>query len=309
MKPIFRNLLIAGLLPVAAGMSACGQAVNSSPETETTVMQTTVFTETTVLTSVQVDTETTIVTVTSAPDATEGIVIPAEEHEPDAAPSAPDHSVRSASESDAAGFVLLTEAVPDAILEIRYYSTYNFVGERIHGYDEPVALLTAEAAAALKQVSDDVIADGYRLKIYDAYRPCDAVSHFEEWASDVNDTRMKQFFYPDLSKRAVIEEGYVSRHSSHSRGSTVDLTLFDMTTQKEADMGGTFDFFGDRSHTDYAGVTDDQHANRIYLRNAMNAHGFRGIEGEWWHFTLRDEPYPDMYFTFPVSSDAVAGSD
>ena len=202
---------------------------------------------------------------------------------------------------DASGFVLLSDAVPDAILEIRYYSTYNFIGDRIDGYEEPVALLTKEAAAALKAVSDDVIQKGYRLKIYDAYRPQKAVSHFMRWALDFEDTRMKPYFYPDLEKDTLFPLGYIAEHSGHSRGSTVDLTLFDMTTEKEVDMGGTFDFFGELSHPDYTDITEEQYQNRMILREAMLAHGFKPLEEEWWHFTLRDEPYPNTYFTFPVS--------
>ncbi len=206
---------------------------------------------------------------------------------------------------DASDFVLLSDAVPDAILEIRYYSTYNFVGERIDGYEEPVALLTKEAAAALKEVSDDVIAQGYRLKIYDAYRPQKAVDHFVRWAEDTSDVKMKEYFYPDLEKDVLFPLGYIAEHSGHSRGSTVDLTLFDMTTEKEADMGGTFDFFGELSHPDYKDITEEQYANRMILREAMLRHGFKPLDEEWWHFTLENEPYPDTYFTFPVCKASV----
>ncbi|MBQ9000407.1 MAG: M15 family metallopeptidase [Eggerthellaceae bacterium] len=208
--------------------------------------------------------------------------------------------------SDSSDFVLLSEAVPDAILEIRYYSTYNFVGDRIDGYEEPLAMLTKESAAALKEVSDDLVAKGYRLKIYDAYRPQQAVTNFAEWAKDLNDTRMKQYFYPDLEKDVLFSQGYIDEHSGHSRGSTVDLTLFDMKTEKELDMGGTFDFFGELSHPDYTNITAEQYANRMILRDAMLAHGFKPLDTEWWHFTLVNEPYPDTYFTFPVNSDSVS---
>ena len=198
------------------------------------------------------------------------------------------------------GFVALAEAVPDAILEPRYYSTYNFVGERIDGYEEPCALLTKEAARALKAASDDCVRRGYRLKIYDAYRPQRAVAHFVRWASDLDDTRMKPYFYRDLDKSVLFERGYIAEKSGHSRGSTVDLTLFDMKTGKEVDMGGTFDWFGLESHPDYKGVTKEQYANRMLLREIMLAHGFRPLAEEWWHFTLVNEPYPDSYFDFPV---------
>ena len=116
---------------------------------------------------------------------------------------------------DASGFVLLSEAVPDAILEIRYYSTYNFVGTRIDGYEAPVAMLTKEAAKALREVSDELITKGYRLKIYDAYRPQRAVNHFERWAKDLDDTKMKQYFYPELNKDVLFDEGYID-HREHA---------------------------------------------------------------------------------------------
>ena len=197
-------------------------------------------------------------------------------------------------------FVSLTEAVPDAILEIRYFSTYNFVGERIDGYLAPTALMTREAADSLKAVSDDVMRLGYRLKIYDAYRPQCAVDHFVRWAADVADTTMRRYFYPDVDKSLLFEKGYIYEKSGHTRGSTVDLTLFDMTTEKEVDMGGTFDWFGLESHPDYRDITEEQFANRMILRQAMLRHGFNPLDEEWWHFTLKNEPFPDTYFTFPV---------
>ena len=197
-------------------------------------------------------------------------------------------------------FVTIGEAVPDAIMEIRYYSTYNFVGDRIDGYEQPCAMLTKEAAKALKAASDECVRRGYRLKIYDAYRPQRAVSHFMRWAKDVGDTRMKAPFYPNLDKSVLFDQGYIAEKSGHSRGSTVDLTLFDMKTEKEVDMGGTFDWFGEESHPDYKGVTEAQLANRMLLREIMLAHGFKPLAEEWWHFTLKDEPYPDTYFDFPV---------
>lgn len=207
--------------------------------------------------------------------------------------------------SDSSDFVLLSEAVPDAILEIRYYSTYNFVGDRINGYEEPCALLTKEAATALKKASDEVVSKGYRLKIYDAYRPQKAVTHFMNWAKDVSDIRMKKYFYPELDKSVLFDQGYIAEKSGHSRGSTVDLTLFDMNTEKELDMGGTFDYFGELSHPDYKQITAEQYENRMILRDAMLANGFKPLDEEWWHFTLKDEPFPDTYFTFPVSSKSL----
>lgn len=220
------------------------------------------------------------------------------EPDQDSGPPEPD---TPSPELDSSDFVLISDVVPDAILEIRYYSTYNFVGERIDGYEAPAALLTREAAEALRKVSDDLSAQGYRLKIYDAYRPQSAVDHFQRWAADLEDVSMKEYFYPDLDKSVLFSQGYISSKSGHSRGSTVDLTLFDMAAGKELDMGGTFDYFGKRSHPDFAGLTEEQAANRKLLRDAMLSHGFKGINTEWWHFTLKDEPYPDTYFGFPVA--------
>ena len=201
------------------------------------------------------------------------------------------------------GFVSLAKAVPDAILEIRYCTTYNFVGERIDGYEQPCALISKEAAAALKAASDEAVRRGYRLKIYDAYRPQRAVSHFMRWAKDTDDMRMKYCFYPNLDKSVLFEQGYIAEKSGHSRGSTVDLTLFDAKTGKEVDMGGTFDWFSEESHPDYKGVTEKQYANRMLLREIMTSHGFKPLAEEWWHFTLADEPYPDTYFDFSVREE------
>lgn len=222
-------------------------------------------------------------------------------------------------QEDNSQFVTLTDIVPDAILEIRYFGTYNFVGQRIDGYAEPTALLTRQAAEALKAVSDDMCAQGYRLKIYDAYRPQQAVNHFVRWAANLTATEMKPYFYPNLDKSVLFEQEYIYERSGHTRGSTVDLTLFDMKTEKELDMGGTFDWFGPESHPDFCGnpetgqytgdnkksptgrsITAKQFEHRMILRRAMMAHGFQPIDTEWWHFTLREEPFPDTYFNFPV---------
>lgn len=229
------------------------------------------------------------------------------------------NSIALSATDDNSNFVNITDVVPDVILEIRYYGTYNFVGSRIDGYEEPTALLTKQAAKALKAVSDDVMKQGYRLKIYDAYRPQKGVDHFVRWASNLNATEMKDYFYPDLDKNVLFEQEYIYERSGHTRGSTIDLTLFDMKTEKELDMGGTFDWFGPESHPDFCGnpetgeytgdnskspkgrsITAQQFANRMILRNAMLPHGFKPLDTEWWHFTLKDEPFPDTYFTFPV---------
>ena len=204
--------------------------------------------------------------------------------------------------TDSSGFVLLADFVPQIIQEIRYYSTYNFIGDRIDGYEEPCALLTKEAARALKSVASEVMVQGYRLKVFDAYRPVSAVKHFVLWGIEDQDIRMKPYFYPDLEKQELFIKGYIAKQSSHSRGSTVDLTLLDMKSGKELDMGSPFDLFGPISHPDYKGITDEQYENRMILQNVMIRNGFKTIDCEWWHFTLDGEPYPDTYFEFPVSS-------
>ena len=203
---------------------------------------------------------------------------------------------------DPSAFVVLADYVPAIIQEIRYYSTYNFIGDRIDGYEEPCAILTMEAARALKSVSNEMNVMGYRLKVFDAYRPAAAVKHFVLWGLEDTDIRMKPFFYPDLDKEELFMRGYIASRSSHSRGSTVDLTLFDMRTGKELDMGSPFDYFSEVSHPDYTGITKEQYENRMLLRTAMLRNGFEPFDCEWWHFTLRNEPFPDTYFEFPVSS-------
>ena len=217
---------------------------------------------------------------------------------------------------DSSQFVNITDVIPDAILEIRYHTTYNFVGSRIDGYEEPVALMTREAADSLRAVSDDLRQHGYCLKIYDSYRPQRGVDHFLRWAQDPTDTITKAYFYPNLTKKQVFDGEYVAEKSGHSRGSTIDLTLVDMKAGKELDMGGTFDWFGPESHPDFGGgnpetlefqpveggLTSEQFYNRMVLRTAMLRHGFKPLDNEWWHFTLKNEPFPDTYFNFPVKT-------
>ncbi len=197
------------------------------------------------------------------------------------------------------GFVRVTDVVPEAILEIRYYSTYNFVGTRVDGYEAPVALLTRSAADSLAAVARDLKTQGYVIKIYDTYRPQTAVNHFVGWAGQVEDTLMKAVFYPEVDKSILLEAGFIYARSGHSRGSTVDLTLVNIQSGKEVDMGGVFDYFGELSHSDFEAITAEQKANRRLLRDAMLRHGFKPLAEEWWHYTLSNEPYPDTYFDFP----------
>lgn len=203
---------------------------------------------------------------------------------------------------DPSGFVVLGDHVPGIIQEMRYYCTYNFIGERIDGYEEPCALMTIEAARALKAVSSELFVQGYRLKVFDAYRPVCAVKQFVLWGLEDQDIRMKPYFYPQLEKQELFIKGYIAARSSHSRGSAIDLTLFNMQTGKEVDMGSPFDLFSPVSHPDCKDITQEQYENRMILRSAMIRGGFAPIDCEWWHFMLADEPYPDTYFEFPVSS-------
>jgi len=206
---------------------------------------------------------------------------------------------------DSSGFVMLADYVPHLIQEIRYHSTYNLIGERIDGYEEPCAMATLEAARALKSAGNELYVMGYELKVFDAYRPARAVKHFVLWGIEDQDLRMKEFFYPDLEKQALFAEGYIAKQSSHSRGSAIDLTLLDMKTGKEVDMGSPFDYFSEASHPDYRGITDEQYRNRMLLQKVMVRNGFLPYECEWWHFVLRDEPYPDTYFDFPVCAGSL----
>lgn len=196
-------------------------------------------------------------------------------------------------------FCYVTDSVPDALLDIRYAGEYNFVGTPIDGYHAPRAILTRPAAKALAQAADALRVQGYRLLIYDAYRPQRAVDHFVRWAQAPSDDRMKAVFYPSLEKSELLPRGYIAARSGHSRGSTVDLTLADMDGTP-VDMGGTFDFFSPVSAQDAAEITTAQRRNRRLLRRVMLAHGFTDYSEEWWHYRLADEPYPDTYFDFPI---------
>lgn len=207
-------------------------------------------------------------------------------------------------EYDSSDFVDITTIIPNILLDIRYYSTYNFVGERIEGYKEPLALMTKEAANALKEVSKYLYEKGYLIKIFDSYRPQRAVDFFVKWSKN-DDIKMKKYFYPNFEKKNIIPGGYLASKSGHSKGSTVDLTLFDMNKGKEIDMGGTFDFFGEISHPDYLNITEEQKKNRQLLIDSMRKFGFEVIDTEWWHFYFKNQPFPNTYFNFEVSRESL----
>lgn len=198
------------------------------------------------------------------------------------------------------GFVYVRDIIPDLDVELRYFSKNNFVGDTINGYNANILILTKPTAEALKKVQDELQEQNLCLKIYDGYRPQRAVNHFVSWAKILNDTIQKTTFYPNVDKRNLFKEGYIASHSGHSRGSTVDLTIIDGNTQEPLDMGSSFDFFGHESWINYEGLTKVQKQNRQLLQSVMLKHGFRGYAREWWHFTLRNEPFPNTYFDFEI---------
>ena len=200
------------------------------------------------------------------------------------------------------GFVYLDEAIPDIVIELRYATGDNFVGQPIDGYRHQHAILSEPAAAALAEAQAALQPFGFGLKVFDAYRPQRAVDHFIRWGADLDDQRTKPGFYPDVAKENLFEEGYIAARSGHSRGSTVDLTIVyrdEAGVVHELDMGSGYDFFGPISWPDSPAVTARQRANRALLQLVMIANGFNHYAREWWHFTLANEPYPDTYFDFP----------
>ncbi|WP_133128983.1 M15 family metallopeptidase [Legionella nagasakiensis] len=209
-------------------------------------------------------------------------------------------------------FVYLHDTAPDIIEDIRYANNNNFVGNPIPGYLAPRCILTRAAANQLQKAQFAIARQGYRLKVYDCYRPQMAVNAFNLWSKDLNDTRMKQRFYPHEPKKTLFEKGYIAHYSGHSRGSTVDITLvkdnkINRTTKTAAsqkihsiDMGTPFDYFDESAHVFHQGVSKQQLKNRLLLRQLMKTYGFKPYSKEWWHFTLENEPYPRTYFNFPV---------
>ena len=198
------------------------------------------------------------------------------------------------------GFVYLRDIDSTILEELRYFRSDNFIGSTIDGYDSASLVLSRSAAVALSQVQADLKRANKGLKIFDAYRPQKAVDHFVLWAQDPLDTLMKSEFYPNIPKNELFKRGYIATRSGHTRGSTVDLTIVDLHTHKELDMGGPFDFFGVQSHHDHGQLTTEQRSNRAFLKSIMIKHGFRPYAKEWWHYTLNAEPYPNTYFDFNI---------
>ena len=199
-----------------------------------------------------------------------------------------------------ANFVELRNVIPELHVELRYLGSNNFVGRPIDGYEREVVWLTEEAAAALASVQRELSAENLALKVFDGYRPQRAVDDFMRWAADSTDMRMKAAYYPAVEKSRLVPDGYIAARSGHSRGSTVDVTLIEADTGAELDMGSPWDFFDPISAPASNVVSQAARANRMKLRQVMLRHGFAPLEEEWWHFSLREEPYPDTYFDFPV---------
>lgn len=198
------------------------------------------------------------------------------------------------------GFVYVKEVIPNIEVELRYYSNENFLGRRVDGYEANKLILTKETAEALKLVQEELNKKGLSLKVFDGYRPQTAVNHFIRWAKDLNDTLNKSTYYPDVKKQDLFKEEYIAARSGHSKGSTVDLTIIDAITCEPLDMGSVFDFFGVQSWVKYDKITEEQRSNREFLQTIMLKYGFKNYPKEWWHFTLKNEPYPKTYFDFPV---------
>ena len=197
-------------------------------------------------------------------------------------------------------FVYLKDIMPNLRSDLRYYGSNNFIGKPIEGYINPKCILSKEAASALKKVQDELERLGFGLLVYDAYRPQMAVDHMIRWSQVPEDISMKVEFYPNINKKDLFAKGYISAKSGHSRGSTVDLTIVSLKTKQILNMGSPYDLFDDISGVDTNQITKNQKSLRSLLKRRMEKHGFQSYEKEWWHFTLKDEPYPDTYFNFPI---------
>lgn len=198
------------------------------------------------------------------------------------------------------GFVFLSDVDATIQSELRYLSNNNFIGKTIDGYFDNCVIVTKETADALHKVQTILAKKGLSLKVFDAYRPQKAVDHFVKWAKVLQDTLMRQEYYPQVPKSELFNSGYIASKSGHTRGSTVDLTIINLKTSKELDMGSPYDFFGVQSHSYYKNISENQKKNRFYLREIMLANDFKPYDNEWWHFTLINEPFPNTYFNFPI---------
>ncbi|GGD02224.1 M15 family metallopeptidase [Hyunsoonleella pacifica] len=198
------------------------------------------------------------------------------------------------------GFIYANSLITDLEVELKYLGTDNFVGQPIDGYNNNCLILTEETVVALKKVQKELKKQNLGIKVYDGYRPQRAVNHFIRWARDLNDTINKAKFYPNVKKSDLFKEEYIASRSGHTKGSTVDITIINIETKQELDMGSIFDFFGVQSWVNYKDITKEQKLNREFLQTIMLKHGFKNYPREWWHFTLKEEPFPNTYFDFPI---------
>ncbi|MCI2229540.1 M15 family metallopeptidase [Polaribacter sp. MSW13] len=198
------------------------------------------------------------------------------------------------------GFVYLSDIEASIKSELRYHTKNNFIGKPITGYKNHCVITTLQTANALKKIQQILLKKNLSLKVFDAYRPQQAVNHFVKWVRVLEDTLMKKTYYPKTPKSVLFKRGYIASKSGHTRGSTVDLTIVNLKTNKEIDMGSPYDFFGEESHSFYNKISKLQKRNRLYLRKIMLENGFKPYNNEWWHFTLKNEPFSKTYFNFPV---------
>lgn len=211
-----------------------------------------------------------------------------------------EYGLSSTTSSDKSNFVLINHMDPSLLFDIRYFGTNNFLGEKVDGYEAPHCYLAKEAAGALKRAQKEALKSGLTLKIFDCYRPQMGVDHFVRWAKDSSNNIMKKYYYPNIDKKDLFKLGYIASKSSHSRGSTIDLTLSNLKTGKELDMGTSYDFFSPRSHTLSEAISKKQMKNRMTLKNIMELANFKNYSKEWWHYSLNNEPYPETYYNYLV---------
>lgn len=221
------------------------------------------------------------------------------------------------------GFVYLYDIDPSIQVDLRYAGQDNFLGKKVNGYNSDKSIiLTKQSAQALKKAQEIFNKDGFSIVVYDAYRPQRAVDDFVNWAKDVNNQKMKTFFYPRVDKAKLFEIGYIFEKSSHTRGSTIDLSIIELKKKLypikaisrklnddfkilylddgTLDMGSSFDLFDQVSHYNNELISPEHKLHRTYLKLVMESCGFKSYSEEWWHFTLANEPFPDKYYNFVI---------
>ena len=205
------------------------------------------------------------------------------------------------------GFVFVDEVVPAIRWDAKYATWDNFTGKPVDGYLANRIVGTTALCEALEVARGRAAVLGFGLLLWDGYRPQRATECFLRWAEQPEDGLRKQRHYPNIERAAIFRQGFVHARSGHSRGSTVDLTLYALESGELSPMGGDHDLMDPLSHHGAVQITDAENGNRASLRGIMELSGFTPYESEWWHYTLTDEPYPDTYFDFPVGDGAAHG--